>query len=456
MRGENEPRVTGKRRKPVLAGEIEEHYRSLTSILNRFIGPSSLDDAIKGSLKDMCKLFEADNGMLYLQPGDENSFGERYEWCQEKVRTQMRLTMLPHEVLSAWLGDLARERVICIEDVQSASPGTTGYHEHLPATGMKSLLVISLEPEGKPDGLLTLVTTSEKKAWTKESISGMRNLAHALAQAVERKRGEQIMRNVDKVRAVVLDSVSELVTLMDPDMKILWGNRAAAESLGMAPQQLIGRHCYELWNERDEVCVGCPVKASVESGCSQKGEVITPDGRMWQLNGYPVRNSAGDIVGVAEVTSDVTEVKRTAVELRKSEEKFRTLVENSLQGLAVVQDYRLVFANAALAEISGYPVEELLSLRPSQVQALVHPDDQGTVWGRFRERIQGKAVDSRYTFRISRKDGSVIWVEMFATLIEYMGKPSVQATIIDITSRKQLDEKMKQEQDEHSMAELIS
>jgi PAS domain S-box-containing protein len=351
---------------------------------------------------------------------------------------------------------LEQASAVHIEDLTQVSPDTPGYHEDLDATMIRSLLVMPLQPEGSPRGLLALAATSEPATWGKEDINWFKTLTQTLAHAAERKSSDEIMRNVDKVRAVVLDSVSELVTLMDPEMKILWGNRAAADSLGITPQQLVGKRCYELWHEREEPCVGCPISASLETGQPESGEIITPDGRMWHLNGYPVRNSAGEIVGVAEVTSDITELKRTAVELRKSEEKFRSLVEHSLQGVAVVQDYRIVFANPSLGELSGYTIKELISMRPSEVQALVHPDDQDMVWSRFRERLEGKPVDARYSFRIIRKDGAVRWVEMFASRIEFLGKPSVQATIMDITSQKRLDEKIAQEESEHSLAELIS
>ena len=381
-----------------------ELYEIVTSMMSRFIGRSGLEDAIKGALKDMCRFGGATNGLLYLPPEASSTFGERHEWRQEKVGLQTRLTMLPHEVLNDWLSLLPRHRIIHIENIQSGPAQTTGHHEELRAAGIREMLILPLEWGANRAGFIALAITSEGSAWSAEQVNGLKALTHALAQALERKHSEQIMRDVDKVRALVLDSVSELVTLMDLDMKILWGNRAAAESLGMTPQQLIGRHCYELWNERTELCVGCPVHASLGAGEPRSGEVITPDGRMWHLNGYPVRNSAGEIVAVAEVTTDITELKRTAVELRKSEEKFRTLVEHSLQGVAVVQDYRLVFVNAALAELTGFTIKELISLRPSEVKALVHPDDQDMVWGRFRERLEGKPVDARYSFRTICKD----------------------------------------------------
>jgi PAS domain S-box-containing protein len=437
------------------AGE-REYYAALTSMLSRFIGRTGLEETIKCALKDLCKMSGATNGLLYLAPQDEATFGERYEWYQEKVCSQTRLTMLPHDILATWMSALETSESVNIEDVVIADAGTVGYHQDLQNTGIRSLLVLPLTQHDGPDGFLALATTGESASWRSEDVGRFKSLTLALAQAVERKRGDEIMRNVDKVRGLVLDSVSELVTLMDPDLKILWGNRAAAASLGLTPQQLTGRHCYELWNQREKPCVGCPIMASLASGEPESGEIITPDGRMWHLNGYPVRNSAGEIVGVAEVTSDITELKRTAVELRKSEEKFRTLVEHSLQSVAVVQEYRIVFANSALAELSGYSLKELINLRPSEVRALIHPDDQDMVWGRFRDRLEGKHVDSRYAFRIIQKDSSVRWVEMFATCIEYLGRPGVQATMVDITSQKRLDEKIMQEESEQSMAELIS
>lgn len=456
MRGETDSTGIIVKQPAHLEGREQEYWKSITSLLQRFIGRSSLEEAIKGSLKDICRLSGASNGLLYLAPEDAATFGERHEWYQEKVCSQTRLTMLSHDVLSTWMAALEHDKLIHIEDITQASPETCGYHEDLDATAIRTLLVIPLQPQEKPDGFLALAATFETASWNRHDINWFRSITQTLAQAIERKRGDQIMKSADKVRAVVLDSVSELVILMDPDMKILWGNRAAANTLKMTPQQLVGKYCYELWHQREDPCVGCPIRASLESGQPESGGIITPDGRMWHLNGYPVRNSAGEITGVAEVASDTTELKRTAVELRKSEEKFRTLVENSLQGVAVIQDYRMVFANSALADLSGYSITDLISMRPSEMKALVHPDDQDMVWGRFRERIEGKNVDPRYSFRIVCRDGTVRWIEMFATLIEYIGKPSVQATMMDITSRKRLDEELRKEENEHNLVELIS
>ena len=134
--------------------------------------------------------------------------------------------------------------------------------------------------------------------------------------------------------------------------------------------------------------------------------------------------------------------------LKASEEKYRALVEKSLQGIIVVQNFRIVYANERCAEITGYRVEELLSLPTDKVITLIHPEDQPLVWGRFKERLEGKDIPPRYEYRIIRKNGSILWVEMFASLIEYQGKPAIQAAIIDIHEKKRAEETLKFERDQ--------
>ncbi len=138
--------------------------------------------------------------------------------------------------------------------------------------------------------------------------------------------------------------------------------------------------------------------------------------------------------------NNVEREQRVMDTLRQSENKYRTLTEQSLQGLLVIQDFRIVFANTVSAEISGYSVEELLSLPPAKVQAMVHPEDQALVWGCLQDRLAGKTVPSQYEYRGIRKDGTMRWLEMFANRIEYGGKPAIQAAIVDITERKKAEE----------------
>lgn len=122
---------------------------------------------------------------------------------------------------------------------------------------------------------------------------------------------------------------------------------------------------------------------------------------------------------------------------RRAEDGYRSMVESSLQGLLIIQDRRIAFANHAAAQMLGYTVKELLAMPPEQVTRSVAAEDRSRVWTSFQRRIAGENPPSRYELPLIRKNGSKLWVEVFASLIELDGRPAAQAAIIDISHRKQ-------------------
>ena len=127
---------------------------------------------------------------------------------------------------------------------------------------------------------------------------------------------------------------------------------------------------------------------------------------------------------------------------------YRALAEQSLEGIAVVTgpSPRILYANPAMAELSGYTIGELKKLSPSKIEASIHPDDRALFFQRFRARLAGKPVPSRYEFRLVRKNGEIRWLRISAVKIEYKKQPAVQAVFMDITDLKRAEEVLRQEQ----------
>ncbi len=188
-------------------------------------------------------------------------------------------------------------------------------------------------------------------------------------------------------------------------------------------------------------------------GHDEEYRIVRPDGcvRVIRDRAFPVRDEQGNVYRLAGIAEDITDRKRAEEALRESEEKYRSFVEQSLAGIVIAQGRppRIVFANAALAEIFGCTPEELTSLPAEKLEELAHPDDRAVFFGRFYQRLDGKQVPPHYEARVIRRDGAVRWLEISSNRIEYGGQPAVQATFIDVTERKQAEEALRKSEERY-------
>lgn len=140
-----------------------------------------------------------------------------------------------------------------------------------------------------------------------------------------RKAAEQALEQSQREKEIVLDSLVELVVHQSPDLTVLWANRAACESVGRTREQLIGHHCYDFWGKGGSACDDCPVVLAMQTGRWAEAEKTTPDGRTWAVQGTPIRNEAGDIVGGVEIALDITRYKRTERALKDLKRQYTRL-----------------------------------------------------------------------------------------------------------------------------------
>ena len=120
---------------------------------------------------------------------------------------------------------------------------------------------------------------------------------------------------------------------------------------------------------------------------------------------------------------------------------YRLLVEESLVGVYMVQNERLLYANRRLGDLFGYTREEMLRL-PS-VLDVIAKSHQDTVRETMRQRMEGEITEIEYTVRGVRKDGTLIHLDVRSVRIEHEGRPAVIGTMVDITSRKQFEEALR-------------
>lgn len=144
---------------------------------------------------------------------------------------------------------------------------------------------------------------------------GTTELLAIVRDVTERKRAEQALKVSEAEKSLILNSSMDLIIYHDTDMKILWGNQRAVDSVGMEAEEFVGQNCWELWHQRTEPCFDCPVVSALETGEPREAEVRTPDGRIWDIRGFPVKDDAGRVKGVVEFCLEVSDRKQMEEEI---------------------------------------------------------------------------------------------------------------------------------------------
>ncbi|OGR18805.1 MAG: hypothetical protein A2X81_04860 [Desulfobacterales bacterium GWB2_56_26] len=139
------------------------------------------------------------------------------------------------------------------------------------------------------------------------------------------------------------------------------------------------------------------------------------------------------------------DLSQTVKELTESERKFKDLTERSPVGVYVLQDGKFKYINPRFAEIFGYTV---LELADKSYADTVLPDDLPLIEECVRKRLLRQEEAGHYPFRGIKKNGELIYLEVYNSRTIYEGKPAIIGTLVDITARKKAEEQLQQLNDE--------
>ncbi len=144
----------------------------------------------------------------------------------------------------------------------------------------------------------------------------------------------------------------------------------------------------------------------------------------------------GSVQKIITVARDITDRIQNETELRKSNERYQTLVDNVNDSIVVSFIDKIAFANQNFFNLLGYPEEEVLS---GSNMKYIHPDDKNALIDNYMKLFEGKSLHC-YPSRIIIHDGSIRWVEFSGIVIEWDGQAAVLSFIADITERKKVED----------------
>ncbi len=303
----------------------------------------------------------------------------------------------------------------------------------------------------------------EKSRMAEEKESAQQALSDAYRELEQkvRQRTEALERSEKEYRDLV-ENVNSIILSIDHDGNIVFMNDFGLRFFGVSPEEVVGRNV---------LGTILPETDSEGRDMRQMLDAIMSDPHNHQLNvnenikkngervlvswtNRAIHDEQGRILGVFSVGSDVTELKRAETALQESEEKYRTLVERANDGIIIVQDGTVMYANPKMAELDRSSTGEIIG---THFTDHVDPRDLRKLAEVYRRRMAGEKVPVPYEALLRRKDGSTAQAEINAALITYQGKPADMVIIRDITERKKVEEAMRESEERfRTMADNIS
>ncbi len=308
--------------------------------------------AILHSLPDAVFFTDPQMRILYFNLEAERITGfKEYEACGMYCKDVLKTGICETECVVKKALD-ADQNIFNIETTVKTATGKT-----IPALVSASLIK---NTEGRIVGYLYSFRdiTSLKKVMRDLEASHIsleeKNLE--LSRALEElTRTEESLRKSENEKGVILDAMHERMSYRDKDMKILWANRTFVDYACLPAEEIKGRSCYEVLHKRSEPCPECPFHENIlAAGKSVAIESSTPDGKTWFIRGHPVKDSRGDITGIVEISTDVTDLKKAEEELRSLKQQLEFILGATKTGIDIIDaDYNIRYVDPEWAKIYG-------------------------------------------------------------------------------------------------------
>lgn len=227
---------------------------------------------------------------------------------------------------------------------------------------------------------------------------------------------------------------------LDSQWRVISISRGAVALTGWEPVEILDRHVEALFaaGEWERILPKLARRSLLEAGISEVVRLLRRDGGVFpariSLAGAATRSGAPATMLL--VARDLSAESDVETRLRASEERYRRLVEEISDGIFIVQDERLAFANRALAHLLGFDREQLTG-RP--FRELVGTRDLLRVLEVMRRAERGEETGGEITCLLATKSGPPIEARIRWSGIEFQGRRAVAGTVVDVSERARFD-----------------
>ncbi len=260
---------------------------------------------------------------------------------------------------------------------------------------------------------------------------------------IEKTGNEMEAAFESEVNRAVLNTVLDGIITITPDGTVIKFNPAAEKIFGYESSEVIGRNVRilmpEPYRSEHDTYINNYLRTGREKiiGIGREVKGQRKDGSEFPLDLAVTEMRVDGRRMFTGILRDITENKKVEAALKESEAKFRTLSEDALIGIYLIQDMRFEYVNPELAQMLKYTVDELTGMK--DMLECVHPDQQAIARQGMESILKGQHPGLGYHGMWLQKDGAPIEVEGKAAFTLYRGRPAIIGTALDISERRFLE-----------------
>jgi diguanylate cyclase (GGDEF)-like protein/PAS domain S-box-containing protein len=422
---------------------LQAHLR-----ITEFAAKNSLSDLLQNTLDEFCALTDSPIGFFHFVEPDQKTLALQ-AWSTrtlaEMCTAEGRGSHYDIDQAGVWV-DCVREMRPVIHNDYASLPHRKGLPDgHAPVIREMVFPII------RNQKIVAIVGVGNKpQEYTQDDVNFASRLADLIWDIVERKRAEKALQESEtRYRRLVENSPDVVYTFSNKHGGIYYSPRA--EQVLGHPVEYLYAHPFT-WNEsihpedRNRIS---GITNNLESGKPFDIEyrIQDADGNWRWLRDRSIgQHIEKDELVIEGLATDVTERKLADEIIKKSERRFRSLIENSTDGLTLLdRSGAIIYEGPSVFRLTGYEVGERAGRSAINT---IYPEDVPVAQAALARVMAARHNQETAIFRLVRKDGSVWWTE--ATATNLLDEPDVRAVVInyhDITERKQSQERIQQAHD---------
>ncbi len=397
-------------------------------------------------MKDIGETLQVSRAYIFEYDPNNDSYTNTIEWCAPGIRPVINeMQDIAAKSVKWWSERLTSGKKIIFSNVDEVPDENS--RTFLQDQDIKAVWVVPLFVSGKFYGFFGLDDCLQHRQWWSRDVSGiLQSIPRILTDVIERINAEEALQKSEAFQKSIIECVPIPLLGLDTEAKVQIWNAAAERVFGWKAAEVIGKPNPVIPLERSKEYEDNLM--TLKSGKHIFGMELkrkTKSGKILDISlaAAPVYNNQGRVVGIMATLEDITERKQAEARLRDSEERYRLLLESSMDAIMQsVPDGRILSANQAACEMFGMTEEEICSAGRA---GLV---DQSDI--RVKELVDQRARHGRAQGEMTfiRADGTRFPAEVSSSIF-YTSKGELRSSLIirDITNRKKAEQELKESEE---------